>query len=119
MDEERDARSAASGAETRAYEATGATGVGERIGAAAPGVTAPGLPKRFYGRATIEPVRMLRDLDDIADAVVAQLGRANAEMKITIEIEARAEDGFSDDVRRTVSENARTLKFESHEFEEG
>jgi predicted AAA+ superfamily ATPase len=119
MDEERDVRSAASGAETRAYEATGATGVGERIGAAAPGVTAPGLPKRFYGRATIEPVRMLRDLGDIADAVVAQLGRANAEMKITIEIEARAEDGFPDDVRRTVSENARTLKFESHEFEEG
>ena len=27
-------------------------------------------------------------------------------------------DGFPDDVRRTVSENARTLKFEAHEFEE-
>jgi predicted AAA+ superfamily ATPase len=119
MDEERDARSAVSGAETREYEGKGATGVGEPFGAGAPGVTAPGLPKRFYGRATIEPVRMLRDLGDIADAIVAQLGRANAEMKITVEIEARAEGGFPDDVRRTVSENARTLKFESHEFEEG
>jgi predicted AAA+ superfamily ATPase len=119
MDEERDARSSVAGAETRAYEAKGTTGVGGPIGAGAPGVTAPGLPKRFYGRATIEPVRMLRDLGDIADAIVAQLGRANPEMKITIEIEARTEDGFPDDVRRTVSENARTLKFESHEFEEG
>jgi hypothetical protein len=39
-------------------------------------------------------------------------------VKITIEVEAIAEDGFDDDVRRTVSENARTLKFETHEFED-
>jgi hypothetical protein len=119
MDEERDARSAAPGAETPTYEATGVTGVGEPIGARAPGVIGPGLPTRFYGRTSIEPVRMLRDLGDIADSIIAQLGRANAETKITIEIEARAKDGFPDDVRRTVSENARTLKFESHEFEDG
>jgi hypothetical protein len=37
---------------------------------------------------------------------------------ITVEIEATAQGGFGDDVRRTVSENARTLKFETHEFEE-
>jgi hypothetical protein len=37
---------------------------------------------------------------------------------ITVEIEAAADDGFADDVRRTVSENARTLKFETHEFED-
>jgi hypothetical protein len=60
---------------------------------------------------------MLRDLGDIADAIVAQLGRANAEITITVEIEATAEEGFVDDVRRTVSENARTLKFATHEFE--
>ena len=60
---------------------------------------------------------MLRDLSEVADAVVAQLGRADADITITLEIEARAENGFADDVRRTVSENARTLKFETHEFE--
>ena len=49
---------------------------------------------------------MLRDLGDIADAIVAQLGRADAEITITVEIEATAEAGFTDDVRRTVSENA-------------
>jgi hypothetical protein len=78
----------------------------------------PAAPKRFYGRVSLEPVRMLRDLGDIADAVVGQLGRANAEVTITVEIEATAQGGFGDDVRRTVSENARTLKFETHEFEE-
>jgi hypothetical protein len=75
-------------------------------------------PKRFYGRVSLEPVRMLRDLGDIADAIVGQLGRADADVSITLEIEATADDGFSDDLRRTVSENARTLKFESHEFED-
>lgn len=78
----------------------------------------PGLPKRFYGRVSLQPVRMLRDLGDIADAIVAQLGRADAAVTISVEIEASASDGFPDDVRRTVSENARTLKFESHEFED-
>jgi predicted AAA+ superfamily ATPase len=77
----------------------------------------PSAPKRFYGRVVVEPVRMLRDLSDIADAIVAQLGRADAEITITMEIEATAEGGFTDDVRRTVSENARTLKFATQEFE--
>ena len=62
---------------------------------------------------------MLSDLGDIADAIVAQLGRADASVTITVEIEATAKEGFSDDIRRTVSENARTLKFQSQEFEEG
>jgi hypothetical protein len=38
--------------------------------------SAPGLSKRFYGRASIEPVRMLSDLGEIAEAIVAQLDRA-------------------------------------------
>jgi hypothetical protein len=37
---------------------------------------------------------------------------------ITVEIEATAEGGFSEEVRRSVDENARTLKFETYEFEE-
>ncbi|MDQ6838930.1 MAG: Swt1 family HEPN domain-containing protein [Actinomycetota bacterium] len=73
---------------------------------------------RFYGRVSLEPVRMLRDLGDIADAIVGQLGRAQANVTIVVEIEATAAEGFPDDVRRTVSENARTLKFQTQEFED-
>jgi hypothetical protein len=74
-------------------------------------------PTRFYGRVSLEPVRMLRDVGEIADAIVAQLGRTTADISIAVEIEATSNAGFSDDIRRTVSENARTLKFDTHEFE--
>ncbi len=62
---------------------------------------------------------MLRDLGEIAESIVKQLGRADASVTITVEIEATAEGGFSEDVRRAVDENARTLKFDTHEFEDG
>jgi predicted AAA+ superfamily ATPase len=79
----------------------------------------PSLPRRFYGRVRLEPLRMLRDAGDIADAIVRQLGRADATVTITVEIEATADGGFPEDIRRTVDENARTLKFDTHEFEGG
>ena len=47
------------------------------------------MPARFYGRKTLEPVRLLRDVSDITDAIVQQLGRGgDAHVSITIEIEA-------------------------------
>ncbi len=95
--------------------ATGRPGPGESTGGVGRGST---VATRFYGRVSLEPVRMLRDLGDIAEAIVGQLGRAKADVKITVEIEATTETGFADDIRRTVSENARTLNFETHEFEE-
>ena len=51
-------------------------------------------PRRFYGRVSLEPVRMLRDLGDIAESIVKQLGRSDAEVTITVEIEATAEGGW-------------------------
>jgi hypothetical protein len=79
----------------------------------------PKLPHRFYGRVAVDPVRMLRDIGDITDGIVAQLGRADANVAVTVEIEAASDKGFTDEVRRTINENAQTLKFQSHEFEEG
>jgi hypothetical protein len=76
------------------------------------------VPTRFYGRISLKPVRMLRDLGDIAEAVVGQLEHADAAVTITVEIEATAEKGFGDDVRRTISENAHTLKLETYGFED-
>jgi len=77
-----------------------------------------GDPKRFYGRATLEPVRLLRDVGQIAESVIAHLDPpGESKVKITVEIEAEAVDGFPEDLRRTVSENARTLKFDTSEFE--
>lgn len=47
-----------------------------------------------------------------------QLAQAeDAKIAVTIEVEATAEDGFGDDIRRTITENAATLKFNDSDFE--
>jgi predicted AAA+ superfamily ATPase len=84
---------------------------------AGPASGEPVQPTRFYGRVALEPVRMVRDFGNIAEAIVNQLGRVDARVRVTVEIDADSETGFPDDVKRTVSENARTLHFESHEFD--
>jgi hypothetical protein len=72
---------------------------------------------RFYGRIDLDPVRFLRQMSTISDELVAHFGNVGAKLRLTLELEAESADGFADDVQRTVTENAATLKFESHEFE--
>ena len=66
----------------------------------------------------LDVLRLGRDIGDIHEAIVNQLAKAGADVTITIEIEASTDDGFADDARRTVGENARTLKFDTSEFED-
>jgi hypothetical protein len=78
-----------------------------------------GKPKRFYGSVHLDPVRMGRDAGQIAEAVVQHLASVlGADVEIRLEIEAKIPEGASDEVVRTVTENARTLKFDQHGFEE-
>jgi hypothetical protein len=73
-------------------------------------------PHRFYGRVVLEPVRFGRDVSQIAEAIITHLAKLpDAQVTITVEVEAQSAAGFPDEVRRTVSENARTLKFDAHE----
>ncbi len=75
--------------------------------------------KRFYGSVTLDPQRVARDAGVIAQEVIAHLaGLPEAEIEVHMEIQARIPKGVPDKVENTVSENARTLKFETHEFEE-
>jgi predicted AAA+ superfamily ATPase len=75
-------------------------------------------PRRFYGTVSLDPARVGRDASRIADEVIAHLaGQVGAEVKVTLEIQAALPDGASDQMVRTVNENSRTLKFESHGFE--
>jgi hypothetical protein len=78
----------------------------------------PGL-RRFHGSATLNPTRLSRDVDAIATSVVQHLaGLLDAKVKITLEIEADMPSGAPENVVRTVTENCRTLKFDSQGFEE-
>jgi Protein of unknown function (DUF499) len=74
--------------------------------------------RRFHGSVRIDPSRMVRDAGRIADEVIAHLAtQTGADVTVTIEIEARLPNGASDQLARTVTENSRTLKFDSQGFE--
>jgi hypothetical protein len=75
-------------------------------------------PKRFHGTVDLDPTRVGRDASRIADEVLAHLtGLVGAHVTVTLEIEAEIPSGAPDHVVRTVTENARTLKFTSQGFE--
>lgn len=66
-------------------------------------------------------VRPVKSFDAILNAVVMELQRAHgAKVKLTLEIEAEAGDGFADGDVSVIRDNARQLKFKSEStgFEE-
>ncbi len=67
----------------------------------------------------LDPIRLGRDAAKIAEEVVQHLsGLVGAEVKITLEIQAQLPDGASEKLVRDVTENCRTLKFDTYGFEE-
>lgn len=83
------------------------------------GSTKPLGLRRFHGSATLNATRLSRDVDTIATSVVQHLaGLLDAKVKITLEIDPDMPSGFPENVVRTVTENCRTLKFDSQGFEE-
>jgi hypothetical protein len=78
-----------------------------------------GHPRRFYGSVELDPLRVGRDASQIGEAIVQHLsGLVGANVEVRREIQARIPTGAPDDVVRTVTENARTLKFDQHGFEQ-
>ena len=68
---------------------------------------------------TLDPMRAGRDASQIADEVITHLvGLVGADVRVTLEIEADIPGGVPDSVVRIVTENGRTLRFDSHGFEE-
>ena len=85
------------------------------------GPTSPSKPRRFYGSVEIDMVRPVKSFDAILNAVVMELQRTQgAKVKLTLEIQAEADEGFADIEVSVVRDNARQLKFkaESTGFEE-
>ena len=75
--------------------------------------------RRFHGAVRLDPTRVGRDAGRIAEEVIAHLsGQVGAEVAVTLDIAANLPDGAPENIVRTVNENSRTLKFDSHEFEE-
>lgn len=76
--------------------------------------------RRFHGTVTLDTERVGRDASRIAEEVISHLaGLLDANVRVTLEIDAELPSGVPDNVLRTVTENGRTLKFDSQGFEEG
>ena len=119
--------------------ATGVASVGEPAvsDATVPGVAVPAglvgpeggqetrpVLRRFHGSVRLDPKRLSRDAGMIADEVVQQLVKhaelqKGASVEVTLEIQADLPEGAPEDLVRTITENCRTLKFDSQGFEEG
>ena len=72
---------------------------------------------RFYGVKTLSSDKIAMDFKNIADEVIANLREQGIDLIVKIEIEAVDSAGFDESRIRTVSENAKTLKFDQSGFE--
>lgn len=80
--------------------------------------TAP-KPRQFHGTVELDPARVGRDAGRIADEVLSHLtGIVGAQAHVTLEIDVEIPTGIPEDKVQIVNENANTLKFKGHGFEE-
>jgi hypothetical protein len=69
-------------------------------------------PRRFVGSVAIDMVRPVKSFEAILNAVVVELQRTKgAKVRVTLDIEADADEGFSEADIGVVRDNTRQLKF--------
>jgi predicted AAA+ superfamily ATPase len=77
--------------------------------------------RRFHGEVSLgDPRRPIPELTKIVDEVIDRLAQqTDVRLKVTLQVEAEhsAADGFADDTVRTISENAKTLRFKDFGWE--
>ena len=67
---------------------------------------------------TLDNTRIIRDMQKYLEEVITHLSEnEGCEVKLTLEVDAHSDDGFSQGTVRTVSENCRTLRVENFGFE--
>lgn len=73
---------------------------------------------RFFMSVPLDNTRVIRDLRTYLDEVISHLTATDhCDVKLSLEVDARAKDGFSQETVRTVSENCRTLRIDNFGFE--
>jgi hypothetical protein len=95
------------------------TGGAEAGTAGGTAIREPPKLRRFHGAVRLDAVRLGRDAARVAEEVVQRLsGIVGANVEVTLEIRAEIPDGASEKVVRDVTENCRTLRFDTYGFEE-
>jgi len=81
-------------------------------------VVYPIVKTRFFGVKTLNSAKIALDFKNIAEEVLAHLRSGDTSLTVRIEIEAVDTAGFDEGKIRTISENAKTLRFDQAGFEE-
>jgi hypothetical protein len=82
---------------------------------------APATPKnrRFFMSADLNTTRIIRDVQKFNDEIIKHLiSDDNAKVRVSLEVEAETNEGFTQETVRTISENCRTLRVRISGFEE-
>ena len=80
--------------------------------------TASGKAKSFYGSVQVNPSTAKIRLVQLAEEIINHLASdSQADLKITVEINADFPNGASDQIKRAVSENAKSLGFKTWTWE--
>src|SRR5207253_9756881 len=92
----------------------------EKAPRALPDARAEPRPRRFRGAVNLPPADLGSAAAQIADEIVRHLAELpDAEITVTLAIEARSGSGFSPTLVRIIAENARGLRFKGQAFEAG
>ena len=77
------------------------------------------LQRRYFGATELSPDRYAADFAKVTQEVLQHLSAVDGvELSVRLEISATAPGGFSEQVIRTVRENATQLRFDVSEFED-
>jgi predicted AAA+ superfamily ATPase len=75
-------------------------------------------PRRFYAKIALDPNRPTPQVSNIAQSILSELDRVRgATMKLTLDIDAEAADGFPEDVESVIRDNAASLRITDFGFE--
>jgi hypothetical protein len=75
-------------------------------------------PNVFIGSVKLDGERVVKETGRVVMEVLEHLSiLPGAEVQVTLELRVGVPDGVKEDVVRTVSENAKTLKFQTFSFE--
>lgn len=78
----------------------------------------PVILRRYHATAELDAARVGRDASRIAEEVISHLvGQDGSKVKVTLEIEAVLPKGADEKLVRIVTENGKTLAFDTHGFE--
>lgn len=84
-------------------------------------VTPPPVPvndTHFFMSVKLDNTRVIRDLQKYLDEVITHLSSVdNCDVELSLEVSAKAAEGFPQGTVRTVSENCRTLRVDNFGFE--